>query len=164
MSRRAVTTRIALALYLVIVGCFTLGPSAPRNSDRWISEILRGLSRSDVTSWLTFSRIEFVANVAMFLPIGALALAAFSPTNTGFSRPILRRALSCVLFGVALTIIIETAQQFIPGRVSDPRDLAANSIGTLLGVASSVAVVEVRAATRRRVTGAQSRTGRAPGR
>jgi VanZ family protein len=37
--------------------------------------------------------------------------------------------------GIALTSAIETAQRSIPGRVSDPRDVVANSLGTVVGVA-----------------------------
>ena len=37
--------------------------------------------------------------------------------------------------GIVLTSMIEAVQQAIPGRVSDPRDVAANSIGMFVGIA-----------------------------
>ena len=39
-----------------------------------------------------------------------------------------------ILAGLVMTSTIETAQQSIPGRVSDPRDVLANTLGTVLGV------------------------------
>ncbi len=40
--------------------------------------------------------------------------------------------------GIVLTSMIEAVQKEIPGRVSDPRDVAANSIGMLVGIALAV--------------------------
>jgi len=41
--------------------------------------------------------------------------------------------LMSIIGGVLLTLGIEFAQRFIPGRVSDVRDLVANSLGTVVG-------------------------------
>ena len=51
--------------------------------------------------------------------------------------------------GIVLTSMIEAVQREIPGRVSDPRDVAANSIGMFLGVLVAV-VLTLPAAVRRR--------------
>ena len=37
--------------------------------------------------------------------------------------------------GIVLTSVIENVQRSIPGRVSDPRDVAANAIGMFIGIA-----------------------------
>jgi VanZ family protein len=37
--------------------------------------------------------------------------------------------------GIVLTSMIESVQGIIPGRVSDPRDVAANAIGMFVGIA-----------------------------
>jgi glycopeptide antibiotics resistance protein len=50
-----------------------------------------------------------------------------------------------VLAGVGLTFAIETAQLFLPDRVSDPRDLASNSIGALVGVVTALIVTTPKA-------------------
>jgi VanZ family protein len=39
-----------------------------------------------------------------------------------------------------MTGVIETAQRFIPGRVSDVRDLASNSLGGVIGVVVALIV------------------------
>ena len=40
--------------------------------------------------------------------------------------------------GIVLTSMIESVQREIPGRVSDPRDVAANSIGMFAGIALAI--------------------------
>jgi VanZ family protein len=56
--------------------------------------------------------------------------------------------------GIVLTSMIERVQSEIPGRVSDPRDVAANSIGMFLGIAVAM-VLTLPATLRRRRARAQ---------
>jgi len=111
--------------YLGLVGWITLGPQPlnPGNSGMFW-RVLNLLSRHEETDWITYNRVEFGANVAMFVPIGLFFLLLFGR----------RLWWLAILFGVAMTFGIELAQQFIPDRVSDPRDLVANSSGAFLGV------------------------------
>jgi VanZ family protein len=51
--------------------------------------------------------------------------------------------------GIVLTSMIEAVQREIPGRVSDPRDVVANSIGMFLGIALAI-VLTLPATLRRR--------------
>ena len=51
--------------------------------------------------------------------------------------------------GIVLTSMIENIQREIPGRVPDPRDVAANSIGMFIGIALAI-VLTLPAALRRR--------------
>ena len=51
--------------------------------------------------------------------------------------------------GIVLTSMIENVQRSIPGRVSDPRDVAANSIGMVIGIALAL-VLTLPATLRRR--------------
>ena len=51
--------------------------------------------------------------------------------------------------GIVLTSMIEAVQREIPGRVSDPRDVVANSIGMFLGIALAI-VLTLPATMRRR--------------
>jgi VanZ family protein len=60
-----------------------------------------------------------------------------------------RHWFAALAAGIVLTSMIEAVQREIPGRVSDPRDVAANSIGMFLGVLVAV-VLTLPAAVRRR--------------
>ena len=73
----------------------------------------------------------------MFVPIGIFLVLLFGR----------RLWFMSVISGILLTLAIEFAQLFIPGRVSDVRDLVANSLGTMIGVL--VALVLTRAKARR---------------
>jgi glycopeptide antibiotics resistance protein len=112
--------------YLAFVGWVTLTPAAvaPTQSDL-VLRVLARLQGYDRLSWLTYSRAEYLANVAMFVPVGLFLLLLFGT----------RFWWLAVASALAMTSMIETVQRVIPGRVSDDRDIAANTMGAVLGVA-----------------------------
>ncbi|MGY1842655.1 VanZ family protein [Modestobacter sp. SYSU DS0875] len=125
----------AVAVVLA-VAAITLGPA----------EVVAGARRTVVAGveallapWVgTVSRrpVEAVANVLLFVPVGALAALALRR-----SGPVLPLAL-----GATTSVLIELAQGVLPGRVPDLVDVAANTTGTVLGVALATLC---RAASRR---------------
>ena len=126
-------------LYLGFVGWLTLTP-APISSDDndLIQRVLARLQRVDGLSWLTFDRLEFLANVALFVPVGVFFLLLFGT----------RFWWVAAFAGFVMTVAIETVQRSIPGRVSDERDIVANTLGALIGVVLGV-VLTLPAALRR---------------
>jgi glycopeptide antibiotics resistance protein len=115
---------IAAVLYLALVSFITLG-SVPWNTASNESEygVLSASAWVDPATWSSGSSFEFLANIAMFIPIGLLMRVALPALPGGV----------IVIFAVLITVAIELAQ--IPlDRVSDPRDLVANSIGAVVGV------------------------------
>ncbi|MGN8050002.1 VanZ family protein [Curtobacterium sp. 22159] len=83
----------------------------------WVQQLPHG-------GWFTYDRTEFLANIAMFVPVGVLA-ALWLPR---------RWWILGAVVGVALSVGIESAQAaFLPGRVADPRDVLSNGLGGLLG-------------------------------
>ena len=111
--------------YLAFVGWVTLTPAAdaPTSSEL----VLRALARLQAQphlGWLTYERAEYLANVAMFLPVGLFLLLLFGT----------RLWWLALVAALALTSSIETVQTAIPGRVSDGRDIAANTLGALVGI------------------------------
>ncbi len=122
--RHPVLSIVTLA-YLGVVAWITLGPQPfSGGSDSMVWRALRFLRRFELTDWVTYSGIEFTGNVLMFLPIGLFFLLLLGRRNWWVA----------IIVGVILTVAIETAQRFLPDRVSDIRDIVANSVGALVGV------------------------------
>ncbi len=69
---------------------------------------------------------DAAANVVMFLPLGFL----FRLT---WPAPRDRRALRPLVFGLALSLLLEAAQLFLPSRFSSPVDVVTNGAGAWLG-------------------------------
>ena len=125
--------------YLLFVAWLTLTPQPIGPDDvELIERVLDALHRRGYALWLDYDRLEFLANIALFVPVGMFGLLL---VGVG--------AWWVALFApVGLTFAIETAQLGIPGRVSDERDLLANTVGGVIGVL--VALVLTLPATLRR--------------
>ncbi|QCR43024.1 VanZ family protein [Curtobacterium sp. SGAir0471] len=83
----------------------------------WLQQLPRG-------AWFTYDRVEFLANIGMFVPVGMIA-ALWLPR---------RWWLAGAVVAVVLSVGIELAQaRFLPYRVADPRDVLSNGLGGLLG-------------------------------
>ncbi len=125
--------------YLVFVAWLTLTPE-PIGPDQqqFIQRVLDGLHRRGYAEALDYDQLEFLANIALFVPIGVFLLLLFGAGGWWLAA----------IGSFAMTAVIETLQQQIPGRVSDDRDLLANGIGALIGIA--IALVLTLPATLRR--------------
>ncbi|MFT4081091.1 MAG: VanZ family protein [Nocardioides sp.] len=126
--------------YLIFVGWLTLTPQpiGPSQEDL-IERAIEGLHRRGLAMSLDYDRLEFLANIGLFVPIGVFLLLLFG------SRLWWLALIGCV----AMTCGIEYAQEYIPGRVSDSRDLVANSLGGLIGVVLAL-ILTLPATLRRR--------------
>jgi glycopeptide antibiotics resistance protein len=111
--------------YLLFVAWLTLTPQ-PIGPDQqeFIQRVLDGLHRRGYAETLDYDRLEFLANIALFVPIGVFLLLLFGAGGWWLAA----------IGSFAMTAVIETLQQGIPGRVSDDRDLMANTIGALIGI------------------------------
>ena len=111
--------------YMGFIGMVTLTPSASAPIPVGLAvRVLDAFHRRGYLETLTVDRVEFLANIAMFVPIGVFLLLLVGAERWWI-------ALFLPFF---LTIFIETAQRGIPGRVSDPRDILANTMGGVAGV------------------------------
>lgn len=112
--------------YLIFVGWLTLTPQ-PIGPDQqqFILRVLDALHRRGYAESLDYDRLEFLANIALFVPIGVFLLLLFGAGGWWLAA----------IGSFAMTVVIETVQQKIPGRVPDDRDLIANTIGALIGIA-----------------------------
>ncbi|MDQ4137242.1 MAG: VanZ family protein [Actinomycetota bacterium] len=136
MFRRHPLLSVVTFVYLGIVAWLTLGPQPlDDEANGLLFRVLEYLDRYPSTAWVNYNGLEFTANIAMFVPVGLFFLLLLGRSSW----------FPAVLAGVGLTFAIETAQLFLPERVSDPRDLASNSIGALIGVIAALLVTTPKA-------------------
>ena len=136
---------LALVLWLGMTAAILLVTLGPVRQRLVGSEATYGvLSPSewlDPATWSSGTAFEFTLNLIMFVPWGILAVLALGA----------RRWWLAVLLGVALTLSIEILQIPSP-RISDPRDLVANSIGALFGIVIGMLALAPGAIARRKQT------------
>jgi glycopeptide antibiotics resistance protein len=138
---------LATVAYLGLVGWLTLTPQSSFTHSSPLWSLAELFARYSATEWLTFARLEFLANIAMFVPLGLFLVLLLGRAQWWL-------AMIC---GLVLTLAIEFAQQFIAGRVSDPRDLVANTLGALLGTVLALVLTAAKARRIRHAAGAVAR-------
>ncbi|QYJ05090.1 VanZ family protein [Nocardioides panacisoli] len=117
---------LVTSAYLAFVGWLTLTPQPLDAGDRaFILRVLAALHRRGYVEWLDYDRLEFLANIALFVPIGMFLLLFVGAGGWWIAA----------LGSMAMTAFIETVQHRIPGRFPDDRDLFANTVGALIGIA-----------------------------
>lgn len=126
--------------YLAVLGWLTLTPQASALDTSILWQLAERLERLPGLGWVTFLHLEFAANVALFVPFGVLGVLLLGRSRWWLA----------VILGLVATVAIEGAQQGIVGRVSDPRDLIANGLGTVIGVLFAL-IVTIGDARRRRM-------------
>ena len=136
-------------LYLGFLGLVTLTPGAEQPdysglAARILARLQRYPDLEPITSRLSIERIEFLANIGLFVPLGVFLLLLVGT----------RLWFVALAAGIVLTSVIENVQRSIPGRVSDPRDVAANAIGMFIGVAVALVLTLPATLRRRRERGA----------
>ncbi|WP_210437536.1 VanZ family protein [Nocardioides xinjiangensis] len=132
-------------LYLGFVGLVTLTPAGSQpDYQRLAARVLARLQRypdlDPLTSRLSVERVEFLANIGLFVPLGMFVLLLVGT----------RLWLVALAAGIVLTSMIEGIQRQVPGRVADPRDVAANSIGMFAGIVLAMVLTWPAAVRRRR--------------
>jgi glycopeptide antibiotics resistance protein len=136
MFRRHPLLSVVTFAYLGLVGWLTLGPQPlDEEPNGVLFRLLDLLGRHSSTSWITYFGLEFTANILMFVPVGLFFLLLLGRSYW----------FVAIFAGVVLTFAIETAQIFLPERVSDPRDLVSNSLGALIGVVAALIVTTPKA-------------------
>jgi glycopeptide antibiotics resistance protein len=149
MFRHHPILTVVTFVYLGVVGWITLGPQPlDDHADSLVWRLLGFFSRYASTDWITYSFLEFWSNVLMFIPVGLFFLLLLGR----------RRWWLAIGLGVLLTLGIEFVQQYLPDRVSDPRDILANSLGALVGVVAALLVTWPAAVRRARERRLEART------
>ena len=122
-------------VYLAGVGVVVLWPDpVDRPASEGLADAIAWLHAHGVPRWLGYQQIEWLANVAFFVPFGIFAVLL------GF------RPWAGILAGAGLSAAAESAQlALLPERTASLWDVAANALGTLLGAAAAAVVLRHRA-------------------
>ncbi|WP_435743092.1 VanZ family protein [Microbacterium sp. PMB16] len=120
-----VGARVLLVGYLLFVGFTVWLPATVSAKVTGLVGILaRWVAEAGIASYHSSAVVlEYLANVALFVPIGVLLL---------FAWPRLR-LWQVVLIGALLSGMIETVQGLMPSRYPTISDVMANTLGALVG-------------------------------
>ena len=124
-----------LVAFLAAVAVITFTPGTPDvNGQRDLIAFLVRAHAQGLPQWVTFGKVEFGANVLMFVPIGLFGALALP-----------RARWLIVPAAVAMSAVIEAVQAAdLPARVGTPRDVVANGVGALIGyLVATVVLAEV---------------------
>lgn len=122
-----IVARALLAVFFLLLILVVLLPSQDHAALGVVERFARWAAEFGVPYRIAFPVLEFAANILLFVPLGVLM-----PLAIGSVRPAV--LVGTALLGLGVSLVIEFAQWWIPGRVSDPRDLFANTLGTVIGV------------------------------
>ena len=136
---RVVSGTILLVLYAGIVLMATMWPTPlDQGYEESIDRLLGVLHRNGIPEWFGYSKLEFTANIAMFVPIGFL-VALLLPWRAWWL---------VFLLVPAFSVGIELLQgAVLASRFSSPMDVVANSLG---GVAGAIVAAILRQSVYRR--------------
>ena len=132
---------VLLAVYLILAAVIAFWPT-PVDADAapLLTRLITKLHDHGMPTWLGYDHLEFTANVLFFIPLGALLTLLLAR----------RRWWLAALIGLGASICIELVQQeLLAARFSSLTDVAANSLGALIGALLTVWVTGRRKNRRR---------------
>ena len=119
--------------YLGVIAWVTLGPVPWRVMSPVVGyDVLSPSVWLSADTWASGRLVEFLANIVLFVPLGALVRWAVPRWGWMFAA----------FAGAAVSTAVEVLQ-IGSTRVSDPRDLVANSVGAVLGAVIVAAIARV---------------------
>ena len=118
--------RLLLALYLILLALIAFWPThVDRPFDGSLEAWLRILRGHGGPSWVDYAFVESASNVLLFIPFGLL-IALILPV---------RRWWLAILIGFGTSCCIELAQLLVlSARTATMADVAANTLGAVIGV------------------------------
>ena len=121
---------VLLASYVVIILLATLWPTPlDQGYSAAIQKVLDVVHRNGIPEWFGYNKLEFSANVAMFVPLGFLA-ALLLPAKVWWLA---------LLICPGLSVAIELTQAtFLAARFATATDVIANTLGAVVGILVAV--------------------------
>ncbi|WP_209324480.1 VanZ family protein [Brevibacterium renqingii] len=125
---------VLLIFYTIFIGLVTLTPRQLDTSpESFIGRLLAFLASHRLTQWLSYERVEMLANVGMFVPFGLL-LALHLGRKRWWWGWVIGSAFSGVIEGVQGTVFTQT-------RFATLSDFVTNTIGAGLGAVLALLVM-----------------------
>jgi glycopeptide antibiotics resistance protein len=125
---------VGLLVCVVVVLFATLWPTPlDRGYSESIERVLAVLHRNGIPEWFGYNKLEFSANIAMFVPLGFL-LTLLLPQRVWWLALVICPALSVGIETIQLQVLTE--------RFATISDVVANSTG---GIVGSIVAVAIRA-------------------
>jgi VanZ family protein len=120
--------RLLLLVYLGLVTYASLYPLAGwRGHGLWPFEFLAAPWPRHVIAY------DLVSDVLGYVPLGLLAVLALYPRLRG-----LRAVLAATALGALLSVVLESAQTYLPARVPSNVDVLCNAAGSLCGALAGI--------------------------
>lgn len=125
LSLLTVLARVLLVPYTVALALIVWLPAtAASKVTGVVFRIARFVSaHTDISLTTSYAVFEFLANIALFVPLGLLLVAAFPRAN----------AWVVLLIGYSASATIELVQTLLPSRYPTLSDVIANALGTAIG-------------------------------
>jgi glycopeptide antibiotics resistance protein len=131
----------AATLAVVTVAVLTLGSGSIIGPARGELAQLAGRVPAASSAFMQFGYAEQLLNVILFVPLGTTIALLLGRRTWPLA----------IVFGAALSAVVEFAQRTIAGRVPDLGDVLWNTVGAAIGVVAVTLIRSVGAAVRRSV-------------
>jgi len=119
-----------LVLYAGVVVAATLSPTPlDQGYEGSIERVLSILHRNGIPEWFGYNKLEFSANIAMFVPIGFL-ITLLLPARVWWLALVISPAFSVA---IELTQLVALSSRFATAT-----DVMSNSLGALIGIIMAV--------------------------
>lgn len=144
---------VLLTLYLATLACIGFWPTpVDRPLVAFVDDVVSTLQGNALTTGINYKHAESIANVVLFIPLGLLGALLVPVRRWGLAG----------LAGLTASAAIETIQfLLLTQRTASLRDVAANTLGALLGAAViRVAYIGHRARQTTPASGAETAYGR----
>lgn len=123
---------LALAGYASVVLAATMWPTPlDRGYESSIDKVLAVLHRSGVPTWFGYHKLEFSANIIMFIPLGFLVTMLLSQRFWWLALVI------CPSMSIAIEV---TQALFLSARFATVSDVISNSIGAVVGILTAISL------------------------
>jgi glycopeptide antibiotics resistance protein len=147
------TSVVLLVAFCALIAIITFWPGPPDpDGQQSLKLFLQTAYRHGLPTWVTYGKIEFGANILMFVPVGLFGALSLT-----------RAHWLIVPAALAASTVIELVQGGIPERVGSLRDVVGNTMGALIGYVLACLVLRVvRSRAGRRAAHSDVRTAGSP--